>query len=82
MVELEKQILLIGEKLQRLDFCDQCVLGKSYKVKFGTGKHTSNRSFEYAHAYLWGPQEHKPMVEEHICSTSLMTFQEGYEFTF
>ena len=55
LVELEKQQLLMGDKLQKLDFCDQCVLGKSHRVQFGTGKHTSSRPFEYVHADLWGP---------------------------
>nr|KYP74254.1 Retrovirus-related Pol polyprotein from transposon TNT 1-94 [Cajanus cajan] len=55
LVELEKQQLLIGDKLQKLDFCDLCVLGKSHRVQFGTVKHTFSRPFEYAHADLWGP---------------------------
>ena len=45
----------MGDKLHKLEFCDQCVLGKSHRVKFGTGMHTSTRPFEYAHADLWGP---------------------------
>ena len=55
LIELEKQHLLMGDKLHKLEFCDQCVLGKSHRVKFGTGKHTSTRSFEYVHENLWGP---------------------------
>ncbi|XP_047177902.1 uncharacterized mitochondrial protein AtMg00300-like [Vigna umbellata] len=52
--ELEKQNRLMRDKLQKMDFYDHCVLGKSHKVKFGTDKHTSTRPFEYAHADLWG----------------------------
>ncbi|WVZ02271.1 hypothetical protein V8G54_023077 [Vigna mungo] len=53
--ELEKQDLLLGDKLQKLDFCDHCVLGKSHKIPFGKGKHSTERPFEYVHADLWGP---------------------------
>ncbi|WVZ23807.1 hypothetical protein V8G54_002351 [Vigna mungo] len=53
--ELEKQGLLLGDKLQKLDFCDHCVLGKSHRIPFGKGKHSTERPFEYVHADLWGP---------------------------
>ncbi|WVZ12209.1 hypothetical protein V8G54_016739 [Vigna mungo] len=53
--ELEKQDLLLGDKLQKLDFCDHCVLGKSHRIPFGKGKHSTQRPFEYVHADLWGP---------------------------
>ncbi|WVY90035.1 hypothetical protein V8G54_035549 [Vigna mungo] len=53
--ELEKQDLLLGDKLQKLDFCDHCVLGKSHRIPFGKGKHSTERPFEYVHADLWGP---------------------------
>ncbi|WVZ07194.1 hypothetical protein V8G54_020540 [Vigna mungo] len=53
--ELEKQNLLLGDKLQKLDFCDHCVLGKSHRIPFGKGKHSTERPFEYVHADLWGP---------------------------
>ncbi|WVZ11552.1 hypothetical protein V8G54_016082 [Vigna mungo] len=53
--ELEKQDLLLGDKLQKLDFCDHCVLGKSHRILFGKGKHSTERPFEYVHADLWGP---------------------------
>ncbi|WVZ05356.1 hypothetical protein V8G54_018702 [Vigna mungo] len=53
--ELEKQDLLLGDKLQKLDFCDHCVLGKSHRIPFGRGKHSTERPFEYVHADLWGP---------------------------
>ncbi|WJX45134.1 E3 ubiquitin-protein ligase upl4 [Trifolium repens] len=55
LVELAKQGLLGKEKLNKLDFCDNCTLGKQHKVKFGVGVHKSSRSFEYVHSDLWGP---------------------------
>ncbi|XP_027355307.1 uncharacterized protein LOC113865129 [Abrus precatorius] len=52
LVELEKQNLLNGDKLDKLDFCDHCVLEKSQMVRFGTGTHVSTRPFEYVHSDL------------------------------
>ena len=50
--ELEKQNLLGGDKLDKLEFCDHCVLGKSHRISFGTGIHVSSRPFEYVHSDL------------------------------
>jgi len=55
LIELAKQGLLGNEKLNKLDLCDNCTLGKQHKVKFGVGVHKSSRSFEYVHLDLWGP---------------------------
>jgi len=55
LVELAKQGLLGNEKLNKLDLCDNCTLGKQHKVKFGVGVHKSSRPFEYVHSDLWGP---------------------------
>ena len=35
LIELEKQNLLCGDKVEKLDFCEHCVYGKAYRVKFG-----------------------------------------------
>jgi hypothetical protein len=61
LVELEKQNLLNGDKLNKLELCENCVLGKSHRVKFGTGMHVSNRPFEYVHADLCGPSRVKTL---------------------
>ncbi|RDX86307.1 hypothetical protein CR513_32380, partial [Mucuna pruriens] len=37
LVELEKQNLLTSDKLDKLGFCDYCILGKSHGIKFGSG---------------------------------------------
>ena len=55
LVELAKQGLLRNEKLNKLDFYDNCTLGKQHKVMFGVGVHKSSRPFEYVHSDLWGP---------------------------
>jgi len=36
LVELTKQGLLGKDKLDKLKFCDHCILGKQYRVKFGS----------------------------------------------
>ncbi|PNX68564.1 putative gag-pol polyprotein, partial [Trifolium pratense] len=55
LVELAKQGLLGKEKLNKLDFCDNCTLGKQHKVKFGVRVHKSTRPFEYVRSDLWSP---------------------------
>ncbi|XP_027340957.1 uncharacterized protein LOC113854254 [Abrus precatorius] len=52
LVELNKQKLLGDDRMEELEFCDHCILGKSHRLKFETGKHASSRPFEYAHADL------------------------------
>jgi hypothetical protein len=54
-VELAKLGFLENEKLNKLDFCDNCTLGKQHKVKFGVGVHKSSRPFEDVHSDLWDP---------------------------
>ena len=36
-------------------FCEECVLGKSSRVKFITEVHNSKGTLDYIHADLWGP---------------------------
>ncbi|KAH9686286.1 hypothetical protein KPL70_014312 [Citrus sinensis] len=52
--ELSKQRVLGEDKLEPLEFCEECVLGKSSRVKFSTGAHVSRGTLEYIHADLWG----------------------------
>jgi len=82
LVELAKQGLLENEKLNKLDFCDNCTLGKQHKVKFGVGVHKSSRPFEYVHRIFWVQHQLKLMGEVHISCLVLMVILEGYEFTF
>ena len=35
--------------------CDECILGKSKKLPYPAGKHTSTSPLDYAHSDLWGP---------------------------
>ena len=55
--ELEKQGLLCGDKISNLDFCENCVFGKTHSAKFPKGVHMSKHVLEYVHADLWGPAQ-------------------------
>lgn len=55
LLELAKQNLLCGDKIQALDKCEFCILGKAKRVQFGVAKHITNKPFEYVHSDLWGP---------------------------
>ncbi|GJS29435.1 hypothetical protein Tco_0490055 [Tanacetum coccineum] len=51
---LEKQGLFGKKSLGKLDFCENCVLGKSHRVSFGVGRHTTQGVIDYVHSDLWG----------------------------
>ncbi|KAI5661862.1 hypothetical protein M9H77_21185 [Catharanthus roseus] len=54
---LQKQNLLCGEKIDSLDFCDHCVLGKQHKISFSTSTHKSSTILDYVNCDLWGPEK-------------------------
>nr|XP_016457574.1 PREDICTED: uncharacterized mitochondrial protein AtMg00300-like [Nicotiana tabacum] len=54
---LSNRTLLEGEKINTLDFCEHCVLGKQKKVSFSTGKHKTRGVLDYIHSDLWGPSK-------------------------
>lgn len=60
LLEFSKQKLLCGDNIDKLDFCEQCVLSKSKKIKFNTIVHTTKRPFNYVHSDLWGPSRTQP----------------------
>ncbi|GJT87968.1 retrovirus-related pol polyprotein from transposon TNT 1-94 [Tanacetum coccineum] len=51
----------IQEKESKLEFCENCVLGKSTRVSFGRGQHTTDGVIDYVHADLWGPSRVESM---------------------
>ncbi|GJY59855.1 retrovirus-related pol polyprotein from transposon TNT 1-94 [Tanacetum coccineum] len=59
--ELEKREVLGNKGLGKLEFCENCVLGKSTRVSFGRGQHTTERVIDYVHADLWGPSRVESM---------------------
>lgn len=59
--ELEKREMLGKKSLGKLEFCENCVLGKSTRVRFGQGQHTTAGAIDYVHADLWGPNSVESM---------------------
>ena len=45
--ELSKQGILDVNKVESLRFCEDCVLGKSSRVKFSTGIHNSKGTLDF-----------------------------------
>ncbi|GJT58282.1 retrovirus-related pol polyprotein from transposon TNT 1-94 [Tanacetum coccineum] len=59
--ELEKREVLGNKGLGKLEFCENCVLGKSTRVSFGRGQHMTEGVIDYVHADLWGPSRVESM---------------------
>ncbi|GJW07711.1 retrotransposon protein, putative, ty1-copia subclass [Tanacetum coccineum] len=59
--ELEKREVLGNKDLGKLEFCENCVLGKSTRVSFGQGQHMTEGFIDYVHANLWGPSRVESM---------------------
>ncbi|XP_062103891.1 uncharacterized mitochondrial protein AtMg00300-like [Humulus lupulus] len=55
LIKLEKQNLLCGDKVEKLEFCEHCVYGKACRVKFSLGQQRTKGSLDNIHADLWGP---------------------------
>ena len=55
MTELSQRGLLNGHKVTDLQFCEHCVYGKTKRVRFSSGIHTTKRPLDYIHSDLWGP---------------------------
>ncbi|GJR41256.1 retrovirus-related pol polyprotein from transposon TNT 1-94 [Tanacetum coccineum] len=59
--ELERREVLGKKGLGKLEFCKNCVLGKSTRVSFGQGQHKTGGVIDYVHADLWGPSRVESM---------------------
>lgn len=55
--ELAKQGLFGSDKIGNLEFCEDCVLGKSSRGSFKRSSQKSNERLDYAHLDLWGPAQ-------------------------
>jgi len=55
MTILSKKGCLGSAGMGKLDFCEDCVLGKQKKVSFSTAKHCPQGILNYIHSDLWGP---------------------------
>ncbi|KAI5677758.1 hypothetical protein M9H77_08708 [Catharanthus roseus] len=50
------------DKIDSLDFCDHCVLGKQHKLSFSTSTHKSFAILDYVHYDLWDLKRFQLMV--------------------
>ena len=71
---LAMQGLLKGEKTCKLDFCEQCVLGKQKRVKFGTAIHNTEGILDYIHTDVWGPTKAASLGGKHYFVTFVDDF--------
>ena len=71
---LAMQGLLKGEKTCKLDFCEQCVLGKQKRVKFGTAIHNTKGILDYIHTDVWGPTKAASLGGKHYFVTFVDDF--------
>lgn len=72
--ELEKQGLLGSEKLTKLGFCEDCVMGKSHRVRFGQDIHKTKSVLDYIHSNLWGASR----VTSHGRARYFVTFLDDF----
>ena len=55
LIELEKQGLLCGDKMSKLQFCETCILGKATRLKLTRNEHVTIGTLNYVHFDLWRP---------------------------
>lgn len=55
LVELEKQNLIGGDKVEKLEFYKRYVFFKSCRVMFNKDKQKTHGLLDYIHANIWGP---------------------------
>ena len=71
---LAMQGLLKGTKTCKLDFCEQCVLGKQKRAKFGTAIHNTEGILDYIHTDVWGPTKTASLGGKHYFVTFVDDF--------
>ena len=71
---LAMQGLLKGAKTFKLECCEQCVMGKKKRVKFGTAIHNTEGILDYIHKDVWGPTKMASLGGKYYFLHLLMTF--------
>ena len=71
---LAMQGLLKGAKTCKLDFCEQCVLGKQKRGKFGIAIHYTEGILDYIHTDIWGPTKTASLGGKHYFVTFVDDF--------
>ncbi|GKF59732.1 retrovirus-related pol polyprotein from transposon TNT 1-94, partial [Tanacetum coccineum] len=78
---LEKQGLFGKKSLGKLDFCENCVLGKSYRVSFGVGRRVWVYILMFKHKAFGKFKEWKQLVENQTGRTvKKLKTDNGLEF--
>ncbi|KAK4387817.1 Retrovirus-related Pol polyprotein from transposon TNT 1-94 [Sesamum angolense] len=58
-LELLQKEGVLSDKIEKLKFCDECVMGKQHKVQFPASQNpnplSSSCILDYVHADVWGP---------------------------
>ncbi|KAH9750946.1 Integrase catalytic domain-containing protein [Citrus sinensis] len=55
--ELQKQGVFGNDQIGALGFCEDCILGKSSKLRFETATYTTKEKLGYKHFDLWGTEQ-------------------------
>ncbi|KAH9706020.1 Integrase catalytic domain-containing protein [Citrus sinensis] len=55
--ELQNQEVFGKDQMEALGFCEDCILGKSSRLRFETAAHTTKEKLGYIHSDLWGPAQ-------------------------
>ena len=71
---LAMQGLLKGVKTCKMDFYEQCVMGKKTRVKFGTTIHNTEGILDYIHTDVWGPTKTASLGGKHCFVTFVNDF--------
>ncbi|KAI4347993.1 hypothetical protein L6164_008758 [Bauhinia variegata] len=71
---LAKQGLLKGVKNCKMDFCEQCVLGKQTRVKFANAIHNTKGIMDYIHSDVCGPAKTTSLGNKHYFVTFVDDF--------
>ena len=52
---LNKSNVFGNDVVSKLEFCENCVLGKQHRLSFNLSSHKSKAILDYVHSDLWGP---------------------------
>lgn len=72
--ELSSKGVFGGKGVSKLDFCEQCVLGKDRKHSYGKGSDTTKEPLDYVHSDIWEPSR----VETHGGGRFFMTIIDDF----
>ena len=71
---LNKSNVFGHDILSKLEFCENCVLGKQHRLSFKLSSHRSKSVLDYVHSDLWGLAK----VQTQGCSRYFMSIIDDY----